>query len=362
MAYFKCPNTIPKVYGVEWSGSSSPLWTRTDDAEDFQDPIAYYSGMSEMPGSPFDDISPWKDMEVIEDSEAGSLVKIPKFYYKWTRSGSSMKLQISTNQEEDFLVSPAHADRGDGNGEREEVYVGRYHCATSTYKSTSGVMPVYSVSKSTCRTNISNLATDIWQWDYAMVWTIRMLYLVEYANWNSQTTIGSGCSAGTAKFNMGATDSMPYHTGTTGTSRSAYSSVQYRNIEGLWDNVMDWVDGIYFSSTSVYCIKNPASFADSSGGTLVGTRASSSGCISAWTDPSSIDGFEYALYPSAISGTDYTLYVGDRAYYYSSYNGLTIGGPYSNSNQYGLFYAYSSSATATNNGVGSRLMKLPNAA
>lgn len=54
-----------------------------------------------------------------------------------------------------------------------------------------------------------------------------MLYLVEYANWNSQATIGYGCSPRNNKFNMGATDAMTYHTGTSAASRTTYGSVQY---------------------------------------------------------------------------------------------------------------------------------------
>ena len=149
-----------------------------------------------------------------------------------------------------------------------------------------------------------------------------MLYLVEYANWNSQATIGYGCSPGNNKFNMGATDAMTYHTGTSAASRTTYGSVQYRHIEGLWDNVYDWCDGIYFSGVNVNCIKNPANFSDTGGGTTVGTRASTSGWISGWTNPT-VDGFEYALYPNAVSGSEST-YVCDYCSYsacllYTSY-------------------------------------------
>lgn len=363
MAYFKCPKASPvKIYGAEWTIGTSPDWVRTDDAEDFADPNPYYGGISGSPSSPFDNISPWKDMTYIVSSVGGVLTKIPKFYYKWTRTSTKMKLQISMKQEDGFLVSPAHADRGDGSGERDVVYVGTFHCSTSDYKSTSGVKPKVSMSRANFRTYIHNLGTTYWQWDYAMLWTIRMLYLVEFASWDSQTKIGLGGSVSSAVENCGQAmtvlDNVGYHTGTTASTRSSAGQVAYRNIEGLWDNVYDWVDGIYFSSSSVYCIKNPSSFSDSSGGTLVGTRATGSGCISNWTDPSSITGFEYALYPSAYTGTDYTLYCCDREYYYSSYNGLNVGSPYSGANTYGLFFSYSRSATGTNSSVGSRLMRL----
>lgn len=343
-----------KIYGVEWDGSSTPLWSRTDDAIGLADPVpAVANGTG---SSPFDNIMPWAGMVTEEDAAAGTLVKIPKYYYKWTRDGVTMKLQISPDQQDGFFVSPAHADRGDGAGERNVVCVGRYHC-DSYYKSAAGV-PNNLVTRANARTKIHNLGATIWQYDFAMYWTILMLYLVEYANWNSQAVIGYGCSPNGAKFNSGATDAMQYHTGTSAASRTTYGSVQYRNIEGLWDNVFDWCDGIYFSGSNVYCIKNPASFSDTTGGTLVGTRAMSGGYISAWTNPT-VAGFEYALYPSAVNGSE-TTYVCD--FCYTGYSGavLFVGGSYSLDQERGAFRLDGRNANSlAAPGVGFRLQKLP---
>ena len=343
------------IYGAEWDGSSNPAWTRTDAAAGFPDPNpAVNNGNG---SSPFDDLLPWSGMVIEDDAAAGKLVKIPKYYYKWTRTGAAMKLQISPDPQDGFLVSPAHADRGDGKGERDYVYVGRYHCNTS-YKSQAGSQPAANMTRAAARSSIHNLGSTYWQYDYAMYWTIMMLYLVEYANWNSQATIGYGCSPSNAKFNMGATDNMVYHTGTSAASRTTYGSVQYRHIEGLWDNVYDWCDGIYFSGANVYCTKNQASFSDTSGGTNVGTRATSSGYISGWTNPTA-DGFEYALYPNAVSGSE-TTYVCDYCYYNARGVVLYVGGKYGQNQNRGAFYLSGYSA-ASNAGpsVGCRLMKLP---
>ena len=342
------------IYGAEWDGGSNPAWTRTDAAANFPDPQpAVNNGNG---SSPFDDIMPWAGMVIYNDATAGTLVAIPKYYYKWTRTGSAMKLQISPDPQDGFFVSPAHADRGDGQGERDYVYVGRYHCNTS-YKSQAGSQPAANMTRAAARSSIHNLGSTYWQYDYAMYWTIMMLYLVEYANWNSQATIGYGCSPSDAKFNMGATDNMVYHTGTSAASRTTYGSVQYRHIEGLWDNVYDWCDGIRFSGSTVYCIANPASFSDTSG-TNVGTRATSSGWISGWTNPTA-DGFEYALYPNAVSGSK-TTYVCDYCAYKGSGVVLRVGGDYGQGQGLGAFYLHGN-GTASDEGadVGCRLMKLP---
>ena len=355
------------IYGVLWDGSSSSAWTRTDEAASFTDPQPYYSGMSGTPSSPFDACAPWSGMEIVDDTDAGKLVKIPKFWYKWTRSGSSMKLQIADAEETGFHVSPAHADRGDGSGERDYVYVGRYHCGSSNFKSVSGTTPKVATTRSNFRTGIHNLGSKIWQYDFAMWWTINMLYLVEFADWNSQAKIGGGCSETTATssavYNMGYTDSMPYHTGTTSNSIGAtvYGGTQYRYIEGLWDNCTDWCDGIYFSTTDVYAINNPADFSDTTGGTKVGTRPSSTGWITTWNDPSAVSGYEYALFPSAVNDNlDGSTYICDRYYYNASGVVLDVGGDYNQGQNLGAFFLYSSGqASYQKFSIGSRLQKLP---
>ena len=347
-----------KIFGAEWAGNTSSSWVRTDDAVGFGEPSpAKNNGTGK---SPFDKILPWSGMRVVEDEEAGTLVSIPKFYYKWTRDGTSMKLQISMRQHEGFLCSPAHADRGDGAGERDIVYVARYHCSSSDYKSTTGVKPKESMSRANFRTNIHNLGSSIWQYDYAMYWTICMLYLVEFADWNSQAKIGYGCGNNRSVENMGSTDAMTYHTGTNAASRNTYGHTQYRYIEDLWGNVFDWCDGIYFKPLTVYGIKNPANFSDITGGTDIGTRASASNCIQAWTNPS-VRGFEYALYPSAVvSDTNYSTYVADECEYDSAGVVLCVGGYYYQSQNYGLFFTSGKRANSYYSAYnGSRLMKLP---
>lgn len=344
------------VYGAEWDGSATTKWSRTDDAELFEDPEpAVNNGAG---SSPFDGLMPWAGMEIVEDETAGTLVKIPKYWYKWTRSGAAMKLQISDAPQERFYTSPAHADRGDGQGERDFVYVGRYHCGEG-YKSITDTLPLNSMTRAAARVAIAALGAEYWQYDYAMFWTIAALYLVEFADWNSQACIGYGCSPDEALFNSGLTDDMLYHTGTSAANRTTYGCCQYRHIEGLWDNVFDWVDGIYFSGVSSYCIKNPANFSDDSGGTYVGNRSESGNYISAWSNADA-PGFEYAICPSAANGSAST-YICDIQIYDS--NGTVLySGAYSKKQQeWGLFsmvansgsdYAYFS--------IGCRLQKLPN--
>lgn len=350
--------SIVHIYGVSWDGTSTTACTRTDDAANFTDPVPYVAGATEY-GSPFDNRLPWSGMQIVEDAEAGTLVSIPKFWYTLTQNGAGMKIQIADAELDGFHVSPAHMDRGDGKGERDVVYIARYHCA-SDYKSKTGVTPVASKTRSAFRSSIHALGSTIWQADWAMRFTIFLLYLVEFADWNSQDKIGRGCSqtssSSSAVFNMGYTDSMPYHTGTTQTSRTSYGGTQYRWIEGLWDNCYDWLDGCYNSSSGLNLILDPSKFSDSANGTSVG-KPSSGGYPSAFS-VKNVNGFFPLFLPSAANGSDST-YSCDRWGFDSSGPCVFAGGGYSQYLSHGLFYWNCISASSTVGGLGSRSMKLP---
>ena len=342
------------IYGISWDGTSTTKCSRTDDAELFVDPVPYVSGASSY-GSPFDNLMPWSGMEIVEDDACGTLVKIPKFWYKLTQNGNGIKIQIADAEADGFSVSPAHMDRGDGAGERDVVYVGRYHGINSgadSYKSWTGYTPAGSITRNDARANTKKLGTGVWQWDWAMHLTIQLLYIVEFADWNSQKCIGYGCGNNSAKQANGASDNMPYHTGTMQTARTTYGvGVQYRHIEGLWDNVYDWVDGCYYNSSGLNLILNPANFSDSSGGTPVGVP--SSGYPSALGVKTA--GPYPVFIPTAAAGSDST-YVPDYWYFYASSPCLGVGGNYNQSLNHGLFYVNYNTASNSNANIGSRLL------
>ena len=340
------------IYGASWDGTSTTKWSRTDEAADFTDPVPYVAGASSY-GSPFDNLQPWAGM-VKSERTGGTMVSIPKFWYKLTQNGRGMSIQIADRAVEGYSVSPAHMDRGDGHGERDVVYIGRYHC-NGTYKSGTG-SPRANMTRSSARSGIHNLGSTIWQSDFAMRFTLWLLYIVEFADWNSQAKIGYGCGNNSSPQSMGYTDSMPYHTGTTQSSRTAYGyGTQYRNIEGLWDNVLDWCDGCYNNGDGLNIILNPANFSDSSGGTAVGVP--SNGYPSAFTVKTT-GGFPLFI-PTAANG-DSETYSCDYWGFGSSSPCLFVGGYYSHYSGCGLFYVGCSGASYYSGSVGCRLQELPN--
>jgi hypothetical protein len=343
---------LPNIYGATWDGTSTTKWTRTDNSAEYADPVPYVAGASTY-GSPFDELLPWSGMVRSKDSVAGEVVAIPKFWYSLTQTGSNLCIRIADKQVDGFVVSLAHMNRGDGKGERDVVYAGRYHC-DSNYKSTTGASPKVSATRSAFRSGIHALGSTIYQSDWAMIFTEWLLYIVEFADWDSQTTIGYGCSTSSAIMTMGYTDSMPYHTGTTAADRTTYGGTQYRNIEGLWDNVYDWVDGCYYNGNGLNIILNPNNFSDTGNGTCAGTLTS--GWPSAFK-VTTAGGFPLFM-PSASSGSA-TTYSCDYWGFYSSSPCLCRGGSYSQNTGHGLFFVNYSSASYSSGNIGSRLQILP---
>lgn len=343
------------IYGVEWDWDTgnSTSGTRTDDSALFADPNPAVNNGSGS--SPFDNLYPWSEM-VKETRTGGVMVKEPKYWFKWTKTGKKLKLQIADGPVEGFHVDPVNMDRGDGLGELDFSYIGRYHCASGTYKSETNKAQQTNITRSQARSNIHNLGSNIWQMDFAQMWYVGMLFLVEFADWNGQTAIGYGCFSGNSKQNNGRTDSMQYHTGTTAANRTTYGFTQYRNIEGWWDNVFDWMDGCYYTSSGLNVILNPAKFSDNANGTLIGSMPSS-GYPSDLAIPTQ-SGFEWALRPAETSGSR-TTYVPDNWDFRGSSPCLRHGGYDSQYLNYGPFYVSFNGMSSQNSDIGCRLQERP---
>ena len=350
------------IYGITWDNgktTNTSKWTRTDNAADFADPDLVNGT------SPFDNIAPWSELKKVYKYECGYLVRIPRYYYSIEYMddavGTGYKIRISDSEFEGSHISPAHAARGDGKGTRPYVYVGAYQC-NSSYGSTSNSIVAKSKTRDQFRTNIHTLGDGIYQWDFAMYWTIMLLYLVEFADWDAQSKIGLGYMIGASYAdNTGKTDGLTYHTG------SLNNHVRYRYLEDLWGNMKTFVDGIYYSGTATYVIKNPSQFSDTRNGTLIGnqykkTDVESGSMISEYTIPS-VSGYEYALIPAAVS-TGINKYTTDALpITLSTSTSLAIGGAYSKDDTSGMFYgpfsfdSYSTASSSTT--ITSRLMYLP---
>lgn len=360
--------TFDNVYGVEW-GLTGQTLSRTGAAVEFTNPVPYVNnGMSvEDCSSPFDNLYPWNGI-IRETVDGNEVVKIPKFWYKIEKTNSKLSIQIADAPRDGFNVSPAHRARG-SYPEQDYVYIGRYH-SDSNYKSTSGVIPVVNITRATARTNQAAIGSGYYQLDFSLWVTIWMLYLVEFANWNSQSMIGYNCGNNSSKENTGSTDTMPYHTGTMQTSKTTYGvGVQYRYIEDPWGNVLDWCDGITFgpdennnAGEGIYCFEDFADYSDSynsANAVLVGRRANVSNYIQDF-DQSNINGFDWVLYPGNGDTGSSQNQVPDSCYFSATGVVLCVGGYYGQYAYRGLFCLYGYYAASGQSGsVGVRLQKIP---
>lgn len=363
-----------KIFGVVWaySNSSTALArvTKTNDPNNYVN-IDITTSPSPAVGtgsgsSPFDDYMPWKGMDEynIVDNAVGAkrgesgfsrssndvMVYIPEFYYKVVNDSSSSKryFYIADKATTGFEKHP-------GSGR----YVGRYNTYSGIYGSfsTTGSSPSVNMTRDRARSEARSKGNKWALYDYASWCAVGLLYIVEYADWNSQHKIGNGWVAMSSAVSVGGTDSMAYHTGSA-TSPDASTAVQYRHIENPWGNVNEWIDGINFNDGTVYVCTDISKYADntSTNYTNIGTKAQSNGYISA-TGYSSIS--PWSFYPTATSGSE-TTYITDYAYYYGGWRVLCVGGSWDYGSPAGLFcFCADSYSSGSGSGVGARLLFVP---
>ena len=122
--------------------------------------------------------------------------------------------------------------------------------------SVSGKAPINYGYRSNFRTSAAVRGTGWRQQDYDLASVIQLLYLVEYASWNSQLMIGNGLT------NFGSTDWLNRSNynpieitglsnglgnvsgGVDNGSNSLGSYMSYRGIENFFGHLWKWVDGI----------------------------------------------------------------------------------------------------------------------
>lgn len=360
-----------KVYGVCWNyRNSSTACTRLLRASDPNALVNVDITTSPSPAvgggsgsSPFDACMPWSGMEEynvtsgkvgpkfgesgFSRSSADVMVFIPEFYYKVVDDASGKKRYFYVA---DKKVSGFEKHPGSGR------YVGRYNTG-SGHVSRTGKSPLVSITRASARSGAKSKGSGWYEYDYASWCAIGLLYIVEYADWNTQSKIGKGYSNGSSAISSGGTDSMTYHTGRASGTDGA-TAVQYRHIENPWGNVFDWVDGVNFNGSTVYVCTDPAKYADdtSDGYTNAGTRASSSGYISALGASTTAP---WAIYPSSAGGSE-TTYIPDYSWTSSGWLVLAVGGFWDYGSDAGLFCFHGNySSSNSYSYIGARLLFVP---
>ena len=341
--------TTADVFGVVWDYSnSSTALTRLNRQSDpsgfvtvdvLTEPVAAVG--TDFGSSPFDSHAPWSGMEeynIVNNAvgpkygETGfsrtdndTMVYIPEFYYnvKDDSANSKRYFYISDRKIDGFEKHP-------GSGR----YVGRYNTIAGNY-SESDAAPYVNITINTARTGATGKGSKWSLYDYASWCAIQLLYLVEYADWNSQTKIGRGYVNGSSALTSGATDTMAYHTGRVA-GTDGKTAVQYRHIENAWGNVAEFVDGLNAKGSSVYICTDPSRYASNTADRYIEFTGmpTASAYISGLKY---YDGYPWLMLPQTGKGSSSTYIPDLYGYWTSDWAYMKIGGHYSAGSDAGLF-------------------------
>lgn len=370
--------SLTSVFGVSWDSSNpSTALTRLTKANDPNKLVTVDITTEPVPAvgtgsgsSPFDNYMPWMGMEeynIINTSgkvlnkkgESGFtrtnisvpvMVKIPEFYYKIERVGSIFRYYVADGPVDGLSLHPGSGDNYLGRYEAGEASSGTMGLILASY---SGTTPSVSKTRSTFRDYARNMASGFQLRDIAAWCAYDLLYLVEYADWDSQKKIGHGLSNNPSVNKTGLTDAMVYHTGRAHSGDNA--AVQYRGVENPWGNVREWVDGINFQNRTAYICTDPTKYADDTTANYTSTGVTLSS-TTGWIKGLGLStDFPWAYLPNEPGGSS-TTYIPDYMYSGGGRRVLNVGGSYSKRLNGGQFYFDASNTSSDKNSdLGARL-------
>lgn len=199
------------------------------------------------------------------DTEVQVMVEQPKFYYKVVplktedvaqNSERCTKLRkaryyVSDSPRDGFKLHPAFIKN---KVELDKVYMSAYEGSVENGKlwSRSGYVPQAYQTLATFR-NQAKTRGD--RWEACLIqfcWMNTLMFLIEYAEFNAQQTLGFGQSTGNA-IKTGLTSELGNTTGKIYNSETDVNcSVNYRGIENLYGNLWMLCDGLTLYNYMVY--------------------------------------------------------------------------------------------------------------
>lgn len=346
-------------FGVMWdySNPSTALTRLTPET----DPNGYVTVavMSEPspatgdgPGSsPFDGYMPWAGMEEynitdgsvsFKKGESGfsrandTVVYIPEFWYDCIDNEAENKRYwyISNMPLEGMEKHPG-----------SKKYIAKYKVDSSIISKTG----VSFYNKQSVETAISKCAAkgNGFYLSDARIWSaIQLLYLVEFANWDSQAMIGNGVYTNQYVIS-GKTDIMTYVTGKA--EDIEWPQVQYRGIEGIFGNAIEMIDGLKISNKVISASLDNVNYEEI--GTYSGYTTASSTKMSI-TELLFNEKYKFLFAPKSGEQNTAGEYIPDAVYSPTSGSAyyLCLGGYYAAILNGGLFCCYGSTGGTSNYG------------
>ena len=216
------------------------------------------------------------------------MVEIPKFYWKYEEPSSNVYQWFVSPKRasNDYEIHPSFIT---GNVVKDFIYMSAFEgtaaTSTGTLRSISGVQPLGSRTLPQFRTQAQDRGTG---WQIQTYWAtnaLQVLYSVEYANFDSQTTIGKGIvnkafESGNDSENTGSTIILGNTSGAA-SGTDGLVSISYRGVENFWGNIYKWVDGLNIRNREAFVANENFSSDTFTGSyTSVGNLATSNGFVS----------------------------------------------------------------------------------
>lgn len=243
----------------------------------------------------------------LDGSDGNVMVEIPKFYFKHSLTGNVNSWKIRTTPFAEYVLHPAFIKAG---VEVPYRYLGAYDACywdatDSTYKSglnlddmtanldlandklasVSGVYPLVGVTRAECRSLAANNGAGWHQLDFALWSAIQMLYLTEYADFNTQAELGAGNTGASYLVSSSSQTDSPHSVAgksnalgnastdaTSGASSATRDTayMSYRGIENWYGNCWAWADGINVNVSATGNVHVTNDYTDFADGTATG--------------------------------------------------------------------------------------------
>ena len=197
---------------------------------------------------------------IIDGTDGNVMVQIPKFWYKYEFADGKHKWLISDGEQPGFEVHPAFDREGTI---RDFRYYPAYQGFTLNGKliSGSGRVPTANKIRATFRTEAAANGVGWSQIDWNLLIAVQLLYLTEYADFDTQSMLGQGITSGSV------------YTAVTGSSNSLGNAssphtntntqfMSYRGIENWYGQIFKFIDGVNVKEREYFVNKKPSTYAD----------------------------------------------------------------------------------------------------
>jgi hypothetical protein len=320
------------IYGVrrKITNNTSTAWERIKDS------VGLVANATKNGGTVvnnFDDLAPWSEIKSCNyDIETG---KVKAWFgdatFNFDGSNGDVftyipDVYLKIYQEDDYDYILLSDIPRSGFTKYDSFFIARYAGSVVDDKlhSYSGLAPTVSKTIAQFRTLARALGDKFSLLDYRY-FIIQMLYLVEYANYNSQSMLGNGVMSITWDnkwdgLSAGGCDSLGMKSGCL--VNDGKNSVIYRGIENPYGNMWQFVDGITVVDRIAYICKDHSQYADSKTASPYKKLGYVNGDTNGWTKNLGFDPDEpLARFPVEIGGSSSA---GTGDYYYQNTGTLLI--------------------------------------